>query len=887
MAAIRTDGGDAFLRTKLEVPRLPAAVVRRERLLVLLDKGAALPLTLVSAPAGSGKTAALALWAQEHRPPGDVAWLSLGPDDGERLRFWSAALRALAGASPALRELAIPPGTSVDDFLPGLVDALMGLAAPVTLILDDFHEVGQGRVVADLETIISHAPRSLRLVVSTRMDAPFRLARMRGGGRLAEGRASDLAFTLEETRELSEALELGLSPEGGETLWRRTKGWAAGLRLAAISMRNHPDPQAFVERFAGDDRALTDYLVEEVISRQPSHTLEFLKRTSVVDRLNGDLADAITGASGGDRVLAELVRGGGLVDVLDGAPAWYRYHPLFADVLRIELARTAPEEVPLLHARAARWHAEHGEPLEALRHAVKARDWQLTGAVAGEHWLTEQMEGHGAVMLESLRKVPENDVRTCPELALAKAGLLLESGTTASVDELLAVAWDLADNLPKERHRRLMVSFAATALYRARLSGDVEAALRSVRAMLDEGWETAVASQVRTVTLASLGVAEFWAGRNQDAVRHLQSAVGLARGAGSPYLLSLAQSYAAAAHLQDGRLAEAWHRAEEATELAEAGAWARLPQAAMAYVVQGAACIYWSDLDAAERWVERARSALYGSQDLVGLTFAQLRARLLAARGDALGGLDVLRGAVSTTTAMIPRFLRIWNATLESDLLLALGEVEEARSILLTIADDDSADEASVARGRLELAAGEPESAIRAVATFLANKSEPVQAGARVEAWVIDAMAHDGIRDEDGALQALERAFDLAEPRGFKSPFVRHGAPARSLVQRRIRAGTSHRSFAGDVLATFSDGPGNGQAVGVLLEPLSERELAVLRFLPTMMSNKEIAGEMFVSVNTVKTHLKHVYRKLDVTDRRDAVRRGRELRLLNPGLSDH
>jgi LuxR family transcriptional regulator, maltose regulon positive regulatory protein len=888
MKATRATDEEPFFSTKLAVPRAPRASVRRLRLLEALDGGASGPLTLLSAPAGSGKTSLLASWVEEGRAPGYLAWLSLGSLDDDRRRFWVAVVAALARGAGPLRSLAIPPRTRLEAFLPSLLDVIGELRRPLTLVLDDFHAVRDPAVIADVEDVLEHAPERLRLVVATRMDPSLRLERLRLTGRLAEIRMHDLAFTLDETREFGRELGLALRFEDITTLWRRTEGWAAGLRLAALSLKDHPDPHAFVQGFAGDDRALSDYLLEEVISRQPPETLDFLKRTAVADRLTGDLANAMTEDTGSDRMLAGLVHSDALVDTLSGGEVAYRYHPLFAEVLRMELARTSPDEVPELHRRASRWHKDHGQPLEAVRHAVEARDWELAGAVAGEHWLSLLIAGRGAALRQLLRPIPEDAVRASAELSVALAGLLLEAGDDAGADQLLLVAHELLRDLPEAQRRRLAVASTATDLYRARLRGDVEEAVSSASIVLDGHWEQDVAADVRALTLANLGIAEFWSDRMPDAARHVQEAAGLARECGNDYVLFLALGYAAAVDLHTGRLDEAWRRGRTALDLAEAGGWTTAPGAAISYLALAGVHVFWNELDAADELRERARSALRDSGELL-LHFgvALLEARLLAARGDALTALDLLRGAQTAAGPSVPGFLRVWAGVLEAEQLLAVGETTEARSVLRELDTTESARDAAIELGCLELAIGEPREAIRAVVSFLADDRDAVQPDARVEAWVVDAIARDAIRDEQGAMRALERALDLGEPRGFRRAFVQHGAPVRSLMRRRIKAGTAHRAFASELLAALEHESGGGmRSIGPLLEPLSDRETAVLRYLPTMMSNAEIASEMFVSVNTVKTHLKHVYRKLDVADRREAVRRGRELHLLSPGRDD-
>jgi LuxR family maltose regulon positive regulatory protein len=622
-----------------------------------------------------------------------------------------------------------------------------------------------------------------------------------------------------------------------------------------------------------------------VVASQPPETLEFLLRTSVTERLNGELAEALVGSASGSHMLRELARRDAFVSAIDEGGRWYRYHPLFADVLRAELHRRLPGEAPALHRIAARWHARRGSALDAVRHAVAARDWKLAAEVLGEHWLVSVVRGGGAVLYEVVKQIPEEAVRSDAELALAAAGLLLEQGDHQGADEFLVRAYELAPNLPEPRNRRFAVTSTATTLYRARLRGDVEEAVSAARLLLDEHWDRAVAVEVRALTLANLGIAEFWTGGLAEGANHLQQAAGLAVECGNDFVLFLAESYAACADAREGRLREAWTRAHTAIQLAERRGWTQVAHAAIAYSTLATVHLWQGELAEAERFAERAAETLeHTGEPLLGPAVAQVRARLLVLKGEPLTALGLLKAA--TASGPLPPFLRVSTGLLEAELWLGLGEPARARRRIEEIGAEDAPD-AAIGLARLELATGEPGAAIRAVATFLADKREPVLPFARTEAWVIDAIARDAVHDEDGALRALERALDLAEPRGYAGILARYGGPLRSLLRRRVAHGTGHRALAAQLLSTLEEQPAAERTTGaVLLEPLSERELAVLRFLPTMMSNAEIASEMFVSVNTVKTHLKHVYRKLDVTDRRDCVTRARDLRLLSPGLRD-
>ena len=813
--------------------------------------------------------------------PETIAHVALTREHADRRAFWLDVLAAFGRARPQLTGLAIPARGRTS--LGAIRDALAELTGPLRLVLDDFHEAGVGEVADDLEWLIEQAPAGLRVVVATRRDPPLRLQRLRMTGQMKEIRAADLAFTASEASEFLAPLEL--RPEDVATLWERCEGWVAGLRLAELSLHDHPDPHAFIKGFAGGDRAVSDYLMSEVVSRYPDGVQRFLLRTSIVDRLNAELAEALADDSAAEQSLRELERIDGFVEALDPSGTWFRYHPLLAEVLRAELRCRRPDELPALHTAASGWFARHGQPLDAVRHAVAASDWRLAAEVIGAQWLACVLDGSGAELRELARGIPVAVVEADAELALAMAGLLLEAGEIQEADEFLLRAFERADELPEPRRRRFAVTSTATALYRARLDGDVAEALSAARLALQERWDRSVAIEVRALTLANLGIAEFWAGEFEEALEHLQAAAGLAIEFGSDFVLLIAESYLGAVDARQGRLADAHSRARTAIQLAERRGWLDVAHTAIAHVTVATVHLWWNELDEAERASDLAREALGRSPEpLIAPVVAQIRARVQALRGDPVTALDILRS--SEPDDKLPAWLRVSASMVEAELWLTLGEPVRARRSLEAVSSMEVSDSA-VGVARLELALGEPGAALRAIAGFLADQREALMPVTRTEAWAIDAIARDAIHDEPGALRAMERALDLAEPRGYSNPILRHGAPVRSLLRRRIASGTAHRAFAGELLSVLEQEPAERRPNGdPLLDPLSERELAVLRFLPAMMSNAEIAAEMFVSVNTVKTHLKHIYRKLDVSERRDAVRRGRELRLLSPGLGD-
>jgi LuxR family transcriptional regulator, maltose regulon positive regulatory protein len=827
----------------------------------------------VSAPAGWGKTALLSDWANSGAPPGPVAWPELGPDHDSPEAFWGAVTSALAAARPELEGLVSPEGLDVAH-------------GPVVLVVDDLQEVASREIVYDLDRLIAQSPANLRVVVATRVDPPLRLHRLRLAGALGEVRGADLALDRPELQSVLEAAGVELDEHDLDLLLERTEGWPAAVRLAAMSLEEVDDRHDFVRRFAGDDRALSDYLFTEVLSRQRQALFDFLIRTSVAERLTGQLAALLAGDPDGDVTLTELASRHGLVDALDAHGEWYRYHPLLREALRLELGRRYPDEIPLLHRQAASWYAERRLPMEALRHAVESRHWPLVAELVGRHWLALAVRGHAAQLRELMTRIPRAVVDGDAELSLAAAGLRLEGGTDRGADELLVRAYEHALELEPPRRVRFGVTSAVISLYRARVMGDPEEALSAARIALGEPWEEAVEDDVRALAFANLGIAELMDDQAEPAERHLEQAAGLAQECGNEHVELLADAFGAAAAMRSGRVQLGEERAHRALAIAERRGWVESGGGAQALLVLGVARLWAGHLDAAEQFVDQAQLAAAGSGDRFVASFvATVQARVLILRGRPVEALDML-GSVSGAPRRPPRLIAVPVMLFEADAWLALGEPDRSGAVLDAIAEDGEPDVA-LARAKLHLIAGEPDRALQQLEAFHECERAPILPIAHCQAFVLEAIVRDALGDEDAALGALERALDLAEPRGFAGVIARFGASLRSLLRRAIERGTSHRALAGELLAILEGPAGEARpAAAELLEPLSERELAVLRFLPTMLSNAEIGAEMFVSPNTVKTHLKHIYRKLDVADRREAVRRARELHLLSPSLHE-
>ena len=553
-----------LLATKLTAPAMPLQVVSRPRLLALLDDGAQQLLTLVSAPAGAGKTTLLAAWSSKGQRPGPVAWLSLDPGDNEPARFWSYALAALcrSGAVPAnsaLRSLAARPG-SEKTFLPLLVRGLAELPTPVVLILDDVQELTDATVLQGLEFLLRHAPPQLRLVLATRVDPPLPLQRLRVSGKVAQLREADLAFTTAEVADLLAACDdqPSLSEDDLALLQARTEGWAAGLRLAALSLKDQPDPHRFVIEFAGDDQSIADYLVGEVLDRQPEELRSFLLRTCIVEELDGDLADALTGGHDGEWTLARLARANTFVQALGSRGRSYRYHQLFAELLRCELRRKAPDQVAELHRRAAHWYASRGLVIDAIEQALMAGDGREAADMMVEHGLSLILRGEAAALDHLGGRLPAELVQSDPELALLAASDRIMSADHETANAHLRLAQQREGLLDEERRGRYVVLLAVLRSAVAWPVGDVDEVLAAghealaVRAGACGGDDDG-----RAVTLSNLGAAELWAGDLDAAEVHLREGQAVAQRAGLGSLQLNCMSQLAVLHAMRGALGQA------------------------------------------------------------------------------------------------------------------------------------------------------------------------------------------------------------------------------------------------------------------------------------------------------------------------------------------
>ena len=877
----------APLATRLVVPGRPPDLLSRGRLLDALTEAAERPLALVAAPAGAGKTALIAEWVRSGLAPGPVAWVCLDGEQAGRSSFWSLVFAAVAGALDD--EGAFPIQGSVDAALVAFLNRLAGAAQPVVVVLDDFQAVRDEAVAADLDALLDHPPAALRLVIATRRDPALRLGRLRVADRLRELRARDLAFTSNEAVGFLTAALPTLAPGHARALWQRTEGWAAGLRMAELTLRRHPDPAAFVEAFTGADAAVADYLLTEVLDRRDDAERGMVLRIAIVDAVCGDLVTALTGDPHGTRTLRRLAGENAMLEPLEGRPGWFRFHPLLRDLLRAELRSALGGELAELHGRAARWLAADGRVVAATRHALAAGDSELASRMVAHGWVELFLEGGIGTLRALVASLSPAAVEREPELALAAAAVHVEDGALDPATAALDAAAGAADGLPPARRRQFDVAYATVLLRRARLHGQLEHSLAEARRLIGPDVAAVGAPGLSALALAGLGIAELWAGDARLAVERLESALGAADRSGHRYVAALALAHLALHDSFAGRHRRAFARASAAIEILEQAGWTRTSAAAAAFAVLGGIELLWDRPAAAKRTLDRAAEALESAPEraLRGV-LAVNRVRVLAALGEVDAAYATLQFERLALGDFANRHLGALLTAQEGLLLDALGDRERARDTLRRALVESDEPELRVALGRLLLADGAPREAIELVGPVTASDDAGQLLSTRVQAHAVEALARDALLDHDGAAAALELALDLAEPRGLRRVLSELGPALRPVLNRELRRETAHRALVGELLEALG---GAGSGLGAApsphpSEPLSARELTILRFLPTMMSNQEIADELFVSLNTLKTHLKHIYRKLDATSRREAVDRARVMELLTPSARE-
>ncbi len=657
----------------------------------MLDRAVTKRMTVISAPPGSGKTSLLSAWADRTTDGRRVAFVSVDRDEQNAQRFWFAVLDALRSPAESIdRETQSAASAGVDgDQLLDIVRAeLAEPLEPVVLVVDDLHELRSAEALGQLGRLLTVLPSSARVVLSSRRDPPIRLHQLRLADEVVDIRAGDLRFTETETRELLAAAGIGLSDAGAAALHRRTEGWAAGLRLVVISLTRQRDPERFVSEFSGTDRAIGEYLMAEMLEGQPSDVQSTLLRTSLVDRMNGELADLLAGRSGSEQMLLELDDANAFVMSLDSERTWFRYHQLLADFLRLELRRTLGDEVPDLHRRAAQWFADHGETVEAVRHTLAAGDWPDAAQLVADHSFSWVLDGQAGTIESVLQSFPEGASADHPDLALAHAASELNHGRLDEAAAQLDLAESHVQSAPPARRRRLAVGIASLRLAMARRSGQFTQVIEQVKlldaSISDESSDqVAVDSELRAVALLNLGIVEIWSGRLIDGERHLAEGATLAQTIGRPYL-----EVGCRAHLgfpsKTVSVATARERGRQAVALAERYDLDDRPIIAPALGAAGGMAVWMGEFDEGERWLRRAWEVADPNVDPAAAVLLHVATGMLyAGRGQHQSGLEQFAAAARVQSrltgvhALAPRIIG-WLASSQA----RLGMIDDARATL-------------------------------------------------------------------------------------------------------------------------------------------------------------------------------------------------------------
>ena len=862
-------------------------VVARPGLLERL--GGSARVTAVSASAGSGKTVLLRSWPAEAGLAEYAAWVPVGRDERDPRRFWLCVVDALRRTTPGsalVGTLTAAPDLDGWTIVERLLADLAPLRDRIYLVIDDVHELDP-EALQQLELLVMRASPELRFVLAARHDVRLGLHRLRLSGELAEIRDPDLRFTLAETRELFTSAGLELPGPAVTVLHERTEGWAAGLRLAALSLAEHADPDRLAAEFSGSERTVAEYLLAEVLDRQSEQVRELLLRTSILERVNGELANLLTGDEGGERVLQDLEAANAFVVSLDASRTWFRYHQMFADLLRLQLRRTRPGEVAALHRAAAGWLAGRGMAVEAIRHAQAAQDWGPAARLLSDQWPGLYLDGKTAVVHELLAGFTTETRAADAELAAVAAADELAGGSPAAAERYLDLAERALVSEDWQGQAQLLVGIVRLLI--ARWHGDLPAVAEQAQRLQEaaEAPETAqpgLGEELRALALISLGSTEFWVARFQEAERHLEQGVSLARRIGRPYLEFTGLVYQATLEFFRS-VSSAVEHSRQAAELAERHGWTGEPAFGLASMNVGTILAWQGRPEEGEPWMQRAELTLRAETEPAdALAIRSLRGVLALARGrdaDALAAFQAADRQAGRLTE--PNLMVHGNRSFLVQTLVRLGETDRAEQVLAGLCDRDrDGGQMRLSLATLRLAQDDPHAAIAALAPVLDGSAPLPWPGWLAQAFLLEAIARAALGDLRAAAGALERALDLAEPDGVLLWFLLHPVPG--LLESHPRHRTAHAALIDEILGLLAGHKPAPPTAGPrpLAEPLSQSELRVLRYLPTNLTTPDIAGQLNVSPNTVKVHMRHLYSKLGAHRRAEAVTRARDLGLLAP-----
>ena len=878
-----------LLRTKLYMPSERGYLVARPRLVARLNEGLTRPLTLLSAPPGFGKTTLLSGWIAQSNA--HAAWFTLDADDNDPVRFWSyfiAALQQIDAAFGSLSSALIQSGTgaALDSMLMALVNEVDALDKDIVLVLDDFHAIEAASIHQQLSFLLDHLPRRLHLIISSRADPPLPLARLRARDQLVELHESDLRFTSAEAAQfLNEAMSLPLTPEQIAALETRTEGWIAGLQLAALSLRGRDDLSGFVRTFTGSHRFVLDYLTDEVFARQTESIQSFLMQTSILERLNASLCNALTGRADSQAMLEELERNNLFLTALDDERGWYRYHHLFADVLRHRLTEKSPTTLVELHLRASEWFENEGQITEAVNHALAKHDWERAARLMEHASEALRQRGEIATLTHWIQALPESLRRSHPALCLTYARGLLNVARYAEAETftLEAEHWLAGNpqvNDPKIDSLRgkalaLRARFANT---RNEFTQAIELAQRAEQLLPpdDVSWRSGV--------LMVLAMALRFTSKWQRANEIFQEAAALSESIGAYWNTLFALSSRGDILEAEGKLHQAAQQFEEVLRLARVWRIPNAPRTGYAWVGLGRVRYEWNELDAAlhdvQTGLECGQQA--GVMDVLLPGYHAL-ARIRKAQGDMDGALAALDEAGAVAEKMGVAQVKDWINALRAQVWLARGDTEAALGWANHFAgqmDDAVFPSVPIALAKVWLSQRQPEKALPLLDHALQSAQTVGRLGNAIHILAVQAIVYHAQGEPEQAFAKLEQALELAGPEGYMRVFADQGAPMVRLLHRMLT-----RSPASEYVHRLLEALGETVKIELAIasklnEPLSQRELEVLHLIADGATNKEIADELVLTVNTVKRHISNIFGKLVVRNRTEAIARARELNLL-------
>ena len=899
-----------ILSTKLYIPMPRTNVVLRPRLIERLNAGLDRKLTLISVSAGFGKTTLVSEWVAACERP--IAWLSLDEGDNDTTRFFTHIVAALKTIEENIGESVVSSlnstqQPSTESILTVLLNEIATIPYKFVLVLDDYHVIDSERIDDGLNFLLEHLPPQMHLVISTREDPQFHIGRLRARGHLIELRATDLRFTPSEAAAfLNQVMDLNLSTDEITALETRTEGWITGLQLAALSMQGRKDIPGFIRAFAGDNRYVLDYLVEEVLQRQPDHVRSFLLQTSILNRLTGPLCDAVTEQNEGNTMLETLLRGNFFVVPLDDSRHWYRYHHLFAEVLFAHLKEEQPDLVTTLHRRASTWYKQHGPVADAIRHALAAEDFAQAADLVERVWPEMRRSKQGATVLRWMKAFPQELFHFRPVLSVEYAWALLACGELEAVEGKLQSAelWletttDILERreaplsemvvMDEEEFRGLPGTIAVMRAALAQVSGDVTGAIKYAQQVLDLVPEDDHLR--RGAATALLGLTSWTNGDLETAYGMFACGMVSVQQSGN-----ISDVIGGTIALADIRIAQG--RLHQAMSIYERGLQLALKQGnpilrGMADMYVGMSELFHERNDLHEATQYLLKSKEQGEQtgfQQNGYRWCVAMARIREAQGDLDDALDLLHKAENLYMSdFFPNVRPV--AALKARVWLAQGRVDKAldwvREQGLTVEDDlyylrefEHITLARVLLVRYNSDRQDPSifKALELLERLLQAAEEGGRMGSAIEILILQALTLYLKGNLSAALVPLERVLTLAEPDGYVRIFLDEGKPMAALLEAAAKHGIA-LNYVRSLLTTFDVDESKTPTKQAMSDPLSERELEVLRLLRTDLSGPDIARELIVSLNTFRTHTKNIYSKLEVNNRRAAVRRAEELDL--------